>query len=152
MHLSNQTLWKRQSWEKAVTEILKLSGHMISEHKRIVPQRKSHQKMRSLLLENLAFLYGGCVMCGFFSKTERNISFFKAFQCSRDEYWLLEFDETYFFTPFVLQGRRMHMCSCVRVSDRHTQVLESPGHAGVFWAPDGSQSAHEACLRHARWC
>ena len=61
---------------EGVTETLQLSGLMISEYTQIVlilPQTKSHQKMRSLLLENLAFLYSGCVTCRFFSKTERNI-------------------------------------------------------------------------------
>lgn len=74
IHLRNEAQGKMQPWKKGVTEILKLSGRMISERKQvafILPQRKSHQKMRSTLSENLAFLYCSCVNCGLFSKTEQ---------------------------------------------------------------------------------
>lgn len=43
IHLRNEAQGKMQPWKKGVTEILKLSGHMISEHKQvafILPQRK----------------------------------------------------------------------------------------------------------------
>ena len=74
IHLRNQAQGKTQPWKKGVTEILTLSGHMISEHTQvafILPQRKRHKKTRNTLLENLAFLYCSCVNCGLFSKTEQ---------------------------------------------------------------------------------
>ena len=106
--------------------------------------------MRSMLVENVAFLSYTRVHCGLFRKTERNSPFLWGLQCPRDEHWLLELLGRLTFLLSAYKGRGCRWA--------HGQGSLTYTHQACAPAPqDLSLQRGLACgtrpgVRHRSWC